>query len=106
MADKLPPPPGIKKGVKFPGRGSAGPQLSLRRRPRSPLEHTEQAQETREKIKEIVNVTRAPWGTTETLLPADKSAELEKSLRELEERLEERERACEEFEVKFADKER
>src|SRR5690606_3507446 len=89
-----PPPPA-------PGMGA----LSLRRRPR-PAEYNEASDEAREQIARIVSTTRAPFGQKETLISSEQAEELHAALRQLEEKLAERERLCGDLEAKLADKER
>ena len=79
------------------------PTLSLRKKSRSPFEKTESVAQARETIQEIVLITRAPWGENQAVISAEKSAELERTLRDLESQLEERERYNEDLEIKLAE---
>jgi hypothetical protein len=99
-------PPGPKSGKPKPPPNLGGPNLSLRRRSRSPLTPAPTSLDAREKIDQIVAVTRAPWGEKVAVIPAEKSADLERVLRDLEARLEEREHYNEELEVRLSEKER
>jgi hypothetical protein len=95
--------------IRFPSaRGSGGnvPVLSLRRRPvatRSPFAVSDASAAARETIKAVVSATRAPFGSAK---PNPQSAELERTLRQLELTLADRERSLEEHEARLADRER
>lgn len=104
-----PPPPPPPGGIRFPSSSPGRPALSLpRRRPigtRSPFEVSAASAEARRQIDQIVTSTRSPWGEARTLAPVE-SAELEKTLRQLEARLAERERELGELETRLAERER
>ncbi len=107
MSDTSAPFPG---SIKFPAANAGGgpKPLVLRRRrglTHSPFEVSETSAAARESIKAVVQATRSPfWGGP----PFDKtqSADLERSLRQLEASLAERERLVAETEVRLADRER
>ena len=93
MADPL--------NIKFPVRKStSSPTLSLpRRRPtQAPFAVSEASQAARESIRAIVTATRSDTGQDDA-----RSAEVARTLRQLEARLDERERAVIEQENKLAD---
>lgn len=100
MAD-FPPPQKRDSGLSL-GR----PALSLQRRRTADVseEISAASADTREKIDQLVAATRAPFagGTVEP----NQVAELERSLKALEERLAERERVFAELEARMADRER
>lgn len=95
-----PPPPGP---IRFPPRPPAEKILSLRRR--LSMEPSPDSVETRKSINAIMAATRAPWGEQRTL-DSQQVAELQKSLRLLQTKLEERERAVAENAARMADQER
>jgi chromosome segregation ATPase len=101
MADA--PPPNIKFPVK---PSSAAPSLVLPRRRARPLELSEASVEARKQIAEIVSATRAPFGRDTTQLSNDQMETLQRSLRELEAKLAEREHAMADLEARLAERER
>src|SRR5580658_10042561 len=101
MADPSEPP------ITFPARSKSERSLALPRRQggtRAP-EIAEASAEARKSINAIINVTRTPWGEAR-LLDSIQLSELEKSLRELEQKLVDREREIGELEVALASRER
>src|SRR3954468_8337065 len=107
MPDSEKAPPAIK----FPVRPASGPAptLSLRRRPagatRSPFAVSEVTAAARESIKGLVTTARPPGGMS-TAAQSAQLVELEKTLRQLELTLAERERIVMENEARQADRER
>lgn len=96
----VPPPPGVRPPPSLP-------VLSLRRRSgstRPPLEVSEASAAARETIRSIVTATRSPFGDAEA--ESRRIAELERTLRQLEAALAERERLATETEARQADRER
>src|SRR5580698_10836495 len=93
--------------IKFPARSKSESSLTLPRRQggtRAP-EIAQASAEARKSINAIINVTRTPWGEAR-LLDSIQLGELEKSLRELEQKLVDREREIAELEVALASRER
>jgi len=104
MSAPLPPRPPVPPGpIKFPPRPPAAQPLSLRRR--LSLEPSAESAEARKSINAIMAATRTPWGEVKTLT-SQQVAELQKALRQLEGKLEEREHAVGDLAGKLADKER
>jgi chromosome segregation ATPase len=100
----IPPrPPPAPGPIKFPPRPPPEKILSLRRR--LSLEPSPDSVETRKSINAIMAATRAPWGEQRTL-DTKQVADLQKSLRLLQAKLEERERAVAETAARLADQER
>ena len=97
-ASRSPLPPGR---IRFPPPPAPEKALSLRRR----LEPSEGSAEARKSINAIMAATRAPWGE---LRPMDSQqvGELQKALRQLEIKLDEREHAMEEIVARLAERER
>src|SRR5882724_3060837 len=86
--------------------GGINPSLSLRKRPtRSPFELAQASSEARKQIANIVSSTRSPFGTPKQL-STDQVGSLERTLRELEMKLAEREHAVQELEGRLAERER
>jgi chromosome segregation ATPase len=105
-----PKAPQLKIPIRFP-RKSDGPTLSLPRR-RSTLSDPGKAQaladasdEARRNIERIVSATKAPWGGP-VAFSNEQAAAMEKALRELESKVEEREHLVLELETRLADRER
>jgi chromosome segregation ATPase len=98
-----PRPPPASGPIRFPPRPPPEKILSLRRR--LSLEPSPDSVETRKSINAIMAATRVPWGEQRTL-DAQQVAELQKGLRLLEAKLEERERAVGETAARLADQER
>lgn len=88
---------------------SSAPTLSLRRRgaagTRSPIELAEASAEARKQIASIVAATRSPFGEPKQL-NTDQVGSLERTLRELEMKLVEREYAIGDLESRLAERER
>jgi chromosome segregation ATPase len=95
--------------IKFPSRpASASPALSLRRKAsstRSPFDVSAASAEARKQIDNIVSATRAPFAGAPAI-SSEQAGALQKSLREIEMRLAERERLVEEAEARLSDRER
>ncbi len=100
-APASPRPPTPSGHIKFPPPPAPEKTLALRRR----LEPAEGSAEARKSINAIMAATRAPWGE---LRPMDSQqvAELQKGLRLLEAKLDEREHAMEEIVARLAERER
>src|SRR5882724_5878760 len=85
------------------------PALALRRRgtggTRSPFELAQASAEARKQIASVVSATRSPFGGP-TQLSTSQAGTLERSLRELEMKLVEREHAMEELENRLTERER
>ena len=96
-----------EQSIKFPPRPKSERVLTLPRRQigaRAP-EIAEASAEARKSINAIISVTRTPWGEARPL-DLVQMGELEKNLRELEQKLAEREREIAELEVMLAGRER
>ncbi|MGA3007532.1 MAG: hypothetical protein ABSE59_06535 [Opitutaceae bacterium] len=96
-----------EQSIKFPARAKSELSLALPRRQggtRAP-EIAAASAEARKSINAIISVTRTPWGEAR-LLDSAQVGELEKSLRELEQKLVGREREIAELEVALASRER
>ncbi len=94
--------------IKFPVKTAQTPTLALRRRlavSRPPFEVSEASAAARESIKSFVSSTRSPWGETKAIT-GDRVGELERSLRQLETLLTERERVVTESEARLNERER
>src|SRR5512142_1130470 len=96
MSDTPPVPPAPRPQaaspgpIKFPPRPPPERILSLRRR--LALQPAAMADEARKSINAIMAATRAPWGEQQALTPTQVD-ELQRTLRQLETKLEERELA-------------
>ena len=100
------PPKGLE--IRFPPKPPAGPTLTIpRRRPiataRPPVELLDASAEAKRSINAIVSATRPPFGGP-ALLSDTQVSELEKALRILEAKLDERTRFAEDLEIKHAER--
>ena len=103
------------RGSASPGAGAGGAKptleasLALKRRgtggTRSPFELAQASAEARKQIASVVSATRSPFGTPKQL-STDQAGTLERSLRELEMKLVEREHSMAELENRLAERER
>jgi chromosome segregation ATPase len=98
-----PRPPPAPGPIRFPPRPPPEKILSLRRR--LSLEPSQDSVEARKSINAIMAATRAPWGEQRTL-DSQQVADLQKSLRLVQVKLEERERVVAETAARLADQER
>lgn len=105
MPEDAPRPSAPPPQIKFPVRPSSkAPALVLPRRRAVPMELSAASLEARKQIAEIVSVTRAPFGGPQ--IDGDRIEALQKSLRDLEGKLAEREHSIAELESKLAERER
>jgi chromosome segregation ATPase len=105
------PPKPAPAPINFPPPkpNPAHKNLVLRRRrglTHSPFEVSDTSLAARESIRAVVEATRAPFMGGHPPLDRSQASELEKSLRQLEASLAERERIATEVEMKLADRER
>lgn len=100
--------PPAPPSAKFPVAHPPAPPLALPRRrnsTRAPFEVSDASVAARESIKSIVSATRSPFGGS-TILGPEKSASLERSLRQLELSIVDREREVLEAESRISERER
>jgi chromosome segregation ATPase len=100
-----PPQPPVV--IKFPPRPQTEKPLVLPRRPlRDPFVVAETTAETQKAIEAIRTATRNPWSDSDPSIGSSHLQDLEKSLKQLAVKLEERERFLQDLEARLTDRDR